>query len=95
MRNLCDYGATLYIFLLEKSQGKSSKVEETKVFGWWNLILYTNAMDYCKTSNIRATKKSFPTLLFLALSQPALIIIDHGHYHCNFLCLKLSLGSFH
>jgi len=39
--------------------------------------------------------KSSASLILTALSQPALLLIDHGHFQYNSVCLGLSLLSFH
>ena len=67
------------------------------VFGW-DLILYIPILWVIArrlTSGTSTSKGNFRVLLFLALSQPALIIIDHGHFQYNSVCLGLALGSFH
>ncbi len=40
-------------------------------------------------------RSQFEGLLLGALIQPALLIIDHGHFQYNAVCLAFALGSFH
>ena len=51
--------------------------------------------DKAKSSGTDGNGGGAAFLLLGVLIQPALVIIDHGHFQYNAVCLGLALGSFH
>jgi len=49
----------------------------------------------CGTTNKDGMASSFGVVVVTALAQPGLILIDHGHFQYNSVCLGLSLLSFY
>lgn len=56
-------------------------------------IVYLILRKLCYTSS--STSSSIATLLLGVLIQPALVMIDHGHFQYNAVCLAFAIGSFY
>jgi alpha-1,3-glucosyltransferase len=59
-----------------------------------DMMIFGSAVYYSILRRDRRNARSLWTVL-LALSQPAILLIDHGHFQYNTIALGLSLWSFH
>lgn len=59
-------------------------------------VLILDMLIYIPVILILSNRLCFnPKVLYLVLTQPALLLIDHGHFQYNGVCLAFALLSFH
>ena len=65
-----------------------------------DLLVYISALWFLaprliNTKDKREAEKQWSRLLIMTLSQPAIVLIDHGHFQYNTVSLGLALWSFY
>lgn len=96
---LCGIGSSVFVgpesVALESSRGIEDPTHKAYMRAtvlFLDMLIFGSAVYY---STIQRDREGALWTIVLALSQPAILLIDHGHFQYNTVALGLAIWSFH
>lgn len=83
---------------LDESRGYEDEVHKAYMRGtvlFFDVLVYFSAVLVLSRRLYGHNENERLTSFAIALAQPAIVLVDHGHFQYNTICLGLSLWSFH